>query len=152
MRTVPKAFAYITRRQQLLAFDHVELAAAGTQVPAGTIQPGEAPEAAVLREAIEETGWTRFAAPVLLGRQLFDFSPFGRAELHDRWFFHLPIKGEPPVAWRHFERDGGARPDPIEFRFFWLSFDQAEGLIADHGHFVPALRKLVAQPHGSGDS
>jgi 8-oxo-dGTP pyrophosphatase MutT (NUDIX family) len=35
---------------------------AGIQLPAGTIEPGEAPEAAALREAHEETGLTAFAA------------------------------------------------------------------------------------------
>lgn len=40
---------------------------AGIQLPAGTIEPGEEPEAAALREAREETGLTAFAAVERLG-------------------------------------------------------------------------------------
>ena len=38
---VEKAFAYITRDDELLVFRHVDSPEAGIQVPAGTIEPGE---------------------------------------------------------------------------------------------------------------
>jgi 8-oxo-dGTP pyrophosphatase MutT (NUDIX family) len=49
---------------ELLLFQHAH---AGIQIPAGTIEPGETPEQAVLREAAEETGLTQFSAPQPLG-------------------------------------------------------------------------------------
>lgn len=43
MRTIDKAFAYITRADQLLVFEHVDVPRAGVQVPAGTVKAGEPP-------------------------------------------------------------------------------------------------------------
>ncbi|MBA2247495.1 MAG: NUDIX domain-containing protein, partial [Chloroflexia bacterium] len=59
-----KAFAYITSGptsgptsgHRLLVFSHPLSPEAGIQVPAGTIDDGETPEEAVLREASQETG------------------------------------------------------------------------------------------------
>jgi 8-oxo-dGTP pyrophosphatase MutT (NUDIX family) len=49
---------------ELLLFEHPF---AGTQIPAGTVEVDEAPEAAALREANEETGLSEFANVRLLG-------------------------------------------------------------------------------------
>jgi hypothetical protein len=55
--TVDKVTAFITRgdgpARELLVFRHP---CAGVQLPAGTVEPGETLDAAVLREAAEETG------------------------------------------------------------------------------------------------
>ena len=51
-----KAFAYITHERRLLVFSHPNHPEAGIQVPAGTVEPGETPHAAALREAAEEIG------------------------------------------------------------------------------------------------
>jgi 8-oxo-dGTP pyrophosphatase MutT (NUDIX family) len=54
---VEKVTAFITREQRgkpyLLLFEHPS---AGIQIPAGTVESGEPPEAAVIREVAEETG------------------------------------------------------------------------------------------------
>jgi 8-oxo-dGTP pyrophosphatase MutT (NUDIX family) len=54
-----KVTAFVTREttggRELLVFRHPN---AGVQLPAGTIEPGESPEDAVLREVWEETGLT----------------------------------------------------------------------------------------------
>jgi 8-oxo-dGTP pyrophosphatase MutT (NUDIX family) len=59
-----KVTAFITRVHrgdlQIVVFDHPEIEGSGVgpsiQVPAGTVEPGETAEEAVLREAVEETG------------------------------------------------------------------------------------------------
>lgn len=57
--TVHKVAGFVTRRRgperELLVFRHP---AGGTQLPAGTVEVGEAIEAAVVREVAEETGLT----------------------------------------------------------------------------------------------
>lgn len=145
---VEKAFAYITHRGALLVFRHPNSPEASIQVPAGTIEPGEKPRAAVLREAEEETGLTGLEVSAALGTVDFDFSAFsrsGRDEIHRRHFFHLTAGGEPPDTWRHAERhrsDGGA---PIPFDFFWARLpDDVPPLIADHDALLPRLVDLLS--------
>ena len=53
---VEKAVCYITRDRRILVFEHPGAPDAGIQVPAGTIEPGEDPARAALREAAEESG------------------------------------------------------------------------------------------------
>lgn len=47
-----KAFAYITHQQRLLVFEHPDSPEAGIQVPAGSIEPGETPQAGTLRLSV----------------------------------------------------------------------------------------------------
>lgn len=55
---MPKVVSYVVRDRQLLVFSHddIPLEVVGVQVPAGTIEPGEQPEVAAVREVLEETG------------------------------------------------------------------------------------------------
>ena len=55
-KIVEKVVAYVTSGDRLLVFRHVHEPEAGIQVPAGTVEPGESPDDAVIREAHEETG------------------------------------------------------------------------------------------------
>lgn len=100
-----KVFAYVTNRGRLLVFGHPEAPEAGIQVPAGTLGEGEDPEAAVMREASEETGLVDLELAGFLGERTRDMSDFGLDELHHRRFYHLRCPGDPPEAWRHWERD-----------------------------------------------
>lgn len=59
-----KVTAFCIRDGRLLVFDHP---AAGTQVPAGTVEIGEDPREAALRELIEETGVDRPFVVTTLG-------------------------------------------------------------------------------------
>ena len=52
---------------ELLVFDHVDVPDAGTQVPAGGLEPGESVEEAALREVAEETGLTEATVVRRLG-------------------------------------------------------------------------------------
>jgi 8-oxo-dGTP pyrophosphatase MutT (NUDIX family) len=56
-KKIQKVYAYITSPEgQLLVFEHVDFPEAGVQVPGGTVEVGESVDAAVIREAEEETG------------------------------------------------------------------------------------------------
>jgi 8-oxo-dGTP diphosphatase len=142
-----KVFAYITHNQRLLVFSHPFAPEAGIQVPAGTINQGEHPECAVLREAFEETGLSNLSLDRFLGEQKRDMSDFGRYEIHHRRFYHLRCHGEPPLRWRHEEEhyhtDNSSLP-PITFELFWAALpDEVPPLIADHGAMIPELLKVL---------
>lgn len=135
-----KAFAYITHQQRLLIFSHPYEPEAGLQVPAGTIEDGEKPEQAVLREAFEETGLAGLVLDGFLGEQERDMTDFGREEIHHRYFYHLRYQGEPRAVWRHAELFPSDSHEPHIFEFFWVSvLDGVPELIADHGLMLPRL-------------
>src|SRR5437588_12708917 len=77
-----KVFAYITHHHHLLVFSHLSAPEAGIQVPAGTIEADEHPEAAVLREAFEETGLTDLTLESFLGDHERAMSDFWQMEIH----------------------------------------------------------------------
>lgn len=92
-RFVRKVVGYVVHGDRLLVFTHddVPLDVAGVQVPAGTIEPGETPEDAVVREIWEETG---LPARVVssLGVQRYDMWP-SKPEVHERHFFPARTAG-----------------------------------------------------------
>ncbi len=146
---IRKAFAYITYRGQLLVFRHLDFPEAGIQVPAGTIKPSEAPDAAALREAREETGLETLALVSFLGEQTRDMTDFGKPETHHRFFYHLRCTEPPPIAWQHDEPDAtGAPGEHPRFAFFWAPLpDAVPPLIADHDALLPTLlQRLHAAP------
>jgi 8-oxo-dGTP pyrophosphatase MutT (NUDIX family) len=67
---LPKVTAFITRAapggRDLLLFRHPT---AGVQIPAGTVEEGEAIERAVLREVAEETGLENVRLVTLIGQR-----------------------------------------------------------------------------------
>ncbi|MFI5275136.1 MAG: NUDIX domain-containing protein [Ktedonobacterales bacterium] len=136
-----KVLAYITHGPRLLVLRQPDLPEAGLQVPGGTVEAGELPAAAVLREAWEETGLAGLALVGLLGERTFDMRPYGHAETHHRWFYHLRCAGAVPATWRHFERtpsDGA--PGPISFDFSWVALTGGmPPLIAEMGALLPEL-------------
>jgi ADP-ribose pyrophosphatase YjhB (NUDIX family) len=136
-----KVFAYITHGPRLLVFRHPESPEAGIQVPAGTVHAGEDLEAAVLREATEETGRADLVLVRFLGEQVLDRQDRGLDELHHRYFYHLRCTGDPPATWRHWETDpSDGSPAPIPFDFFWARLpDGVPELIAGHGKLLPQL-------------
>ena len=114
-----KVFAYITNGNRLLVFDHPEHPEAGTQVPSGTRPEEESSEAAVLREAEEETGLEGLKIEGFLGE--VDFLVPEWNQLLRRRFYHLSCPGTPADRWRHFERhpsDGTTAP--ILFELYWV--------------------------------
>ena len=108
---VDKALAYILNGERLLVLRPIDqpYEQTGIQVPGGTVQPGETPAQAVLREACEETGLTDLALIRSLGRIRYDISPL-RPEIQRRHFFHLATNGPVPERWNSAEQHDGLLP------------------------------------------
>ncbi len=111
---VPKVCPVILRRrggmQQILAFRHP---LAGCQLVKGTLEPGERPEQAVLRELEEESGIGQAVIVEKIGEL-----DIGEAGQHWHLFLcqpEAPLKDE----WSFFTADGGG----LTFEFFWYALD-----------------------------
>ena len=104
--TVHKVAALITRgegaERELLVFRHPS---AGIQLPAGTVEEGEAIEAAVLREVWEETGLTEVVIAARLATIPEAMGPDGRMITTSG--VRLRVKPSGAAAW--IEVHGGAR-------------------------------------------
>jgi 8-oxo-dGTP diphosphatase len=139
-----RAYAYVTHGSRLLIFRHVHSADAGLQVPAGTVEDGEDPAAAVLREAQEETGLHGLTLVSFLAKDQRDMSDCGTDELQHRWFFHLRCDLTPPQTWRHAETSNGTH-EPIWFEFFWAQFPHGiPKLVANYDDYLPQLAAALA--------
>jgi 8-oxo-dGTP pyrophosphatase MutT (NUDIX family) len=140
-----KVFAYITRGDRLLVFAHTDFPEAGIQVPAGTVESGEATEFAVMREADEETGLTGLVLDGFLG-DCKRRSDIGLDEVHHRFFYHLRCTAPAPERWQHAETHPHGLPGhpPIRFDFFWAHLDQLPPLIAGHDEMIDRLRAQLA--------
>jgi 8-oxo-dGTP pyrophosphatase MutT (NUDIX family) len=136
-----KVVAYVTHRRRLLVFTHRDFPEAGVQVPAGTVEPDEAPEAAVLREAREETGLSELALVRYLGERWLDLARYGRDGVAHRRFYHVRCLGEPPDTWLAAEEHPSeGEPGPIVFVCAWAPLpDGVPPLRAELGALLPAL-------------
>ncbi|MBO2451072.1 NUDIX domain-containing protein [Actinomadura barringtoniae] len=101
--------AYVIRERavpELLVFDHVGIPRAGTQIPAGGVEPGEELERAVLREVAEETGLT--TARVVRALTVEDKPHPDTGEPRRTTYFHLQAPADTADAWHHaVSGDGG---------------------------------------------
>ena len=116
---VRKATAIVVRdgpsARELLVFEHPDPRGGFTiQLPAGTVESGESPAAAAVRELLEETG-VRAEIVGLAG--VVDERPEGRALR--RWIYVMRPSESTPDEWP-FRCDCAA---PI--RCFWTSFAAA---------------------------
>jgi 8-oxo-dGTP diphosphatase len=113
--------AYVTRerdgRRELLVFDHRDHPEAGTQVPAGRLDPGETLEQGLRRELQEEAGLDR----VRILREI------AGPEEYDRYFpgsdyanhvFHVEPEAELPDEWDHVVLGDGDDAGLV-FRYRW---------------------------------
>ncbi len=106
---VRKAVPVVLRGQgestEILVFDHPR---AGTQLVKGTIEPGESPSHAALRELHEESG-------IQATRTTRELGVWSSPKRRD-WHFHeARVEGALPERWEHFTSDGGGKI----FRFRW---------------------------------
>jgi 8-oxo-dGTP pyrophosphatase MutT (NUDIX family) len=137
--TRSKAICYIVRDGQLLVFRHLDssIEEDGIQVPAGTIQAGEDPEHAALREAREETGLTELSVVRKLGVALYDITPY-RPEIQQRHFFHTALHQETPERWMSQEDHDGTG-EPTRFECFWIPLEQGHVLQSGQGALLANL-------------
>lgn len=99
-----------TSPPRILLFRHPQ---AGVQLVKGSLEPGEAPGAAALRELREESGITTAAIKRDLGN-------WTSGHLGQLWSLHLCETHEAlPERWSHQTLDDHGHV----FSFFWASFD-----------------------------
>lgn len=114
--------AYVTRerdgRKELLVFDQPASPEAGTQVPAGRVDPGEALDQAVLRELYEESGIDR--AEVI--RELTVLGDWMDASPYEEHAFELHLHGDAPDSWDHVVLGDGEDAGMV-FSYRWLPID-----------------------------
>jgi 8-oxo-dGTP pyrophosphatase MutT (NUDIX family) len=134
-----KVLCYVVRDGWLLVFRHTDYSCeeVGIQVPAGSIRPEETPEDAALREAREETGFTKFRIVRKLGEVIYDISPY-RFEIQRRRVFQLELTEPTPERWASQELHDGER-DPTDFECFWIPLEAAHVLQSGQGALLGAL-------------
>lgn len=137
---VQKAFAYVTRGDDLLVFRHRDhpLNEVGVQVPAGTVRHGESPQEAAEREVQEETGLTTLLLVAPLGTADYDVRP-GRPEVHERHFFHFAAPLDTADEWLWHEDHDGLQ-EPTAFLFWWLPIQKGHVLAAGMGALLSRVR------------
>jgi len=143
---VAKALAYITQGERLLVFRQPDFPEAGVQVPGGSVEVGEALEAAALREAREETGLGQLVVQSYLGsaeyRLKVDVGP-----PHLRHFFHLAC-GAPTLArWEHIELKPSLGGAPARLELWWEPLSTVK-LDWEMDHYLAALRQRMGRAGG----
>jgi 8-oxo-dGTP pyrophosphatase MutT (NUDIX family) len=121
-----KVLIYATSRDRLLVFDEPDFPEVELQVPGGTVEPGEDIEAAALREFTEETGLQPNGTLIPISTCDYHFVKQGKSVCHRRHHFHIALPGRQPDSWLHREMTPFSGGDPILFRFFWISMDEAK--------------------------
>ncbi|PIF73955.1 NUDIX domain-containing protein [Variovorax sp. 54] len=124
---IPKACAcLVDARGRLLVFRHPE--DGNMQLPKGTIEPGESPEAAVRRELLEESGLVfagRLESLGTLEREC-EAGVEGNTHRHpQRW--HIFLMRDPrdlPETFEHMAT-GSPEEEGLVFSFYWLEADAA---------------------------
>lgn len=142
---VRKVVAYVIHEQRLLVFTHddVPIEVAGVQVPAGSIEPGEEPGSAAVREVREETG-LRAHVVRSLGVERYDVRP-SKTQVHERHFFELQLLDEQaPERWGAGEDDPSDGGAPQRWTCYWIPLRDAHVLAAGFGARLGSVRAAQA--------
>ena len=123
-KAVPVVLRRVADRVEILMFRHPN---AGIQIIKGTVESGEGPERAALRELGEEAGIVDGESVGSLGRSTAIVQG-------ERWHFYRCRTGELPDRWSHVTDDDGGH----DFRFFWQALSGAPPAPCDP-RFVRAL-------------
>lgn len=116
---VPKVCAYVTRDEgrQLLVFEGPEYDR--FQVPKGTVEPGERPADAVLRELFEESGVRSVASSRLIASDVWTRRRTANGvKKYLRYFYHLEADVRRD-GWDHVVT-GEGKERGSTFRYSWL--------------------------------
>lgn len=140
-----RVFTYITRADQMLIIEYVDGRYLQPQVPGGTLESGELPEHAALREAYEETGLSALRLVRCLGSFVRDLTDIGRNETIVAWFFHLHTDEVTAESWRHFECDSSEGLGPIELALSWVALSDIPVLGGIDDAMLPELLLSVAE-------
>jgi len=119
MDTIKKVHSYVTYKNKLLLFTHVDFPEAGIQMPGGTVEGGEEIREAVIREAYEETGLKGFHLVRKPGTVHHDLNEFGVNAVHERHYFHLKVSVYPGDTWVSYEdKPSDGSEGSIALRFY----------------------------------
>jgi 8-oxo-dGTP diphosphatase len=141
---IAKVLAYVVRTDasdlRLLVFEHAHHPNAGLQVPAGTVEAGELPEAALWRELAEESG-LRPPQVTLVGK-LAEF-PQPEWDLN-RYVYLLRATDGLPSGWRQSVTGSGEDAGLI-FEYRWEALSRLPRLAGDQDRWLPLIAATLAQ-------
>ena len=150
MPVIEKACACVVQRGSVLVFCHPH-SDAGVQLPKGTIEPGETPTQAVVRELAEESGVRLSATPQLIAEMKFTGSKNKvfpeRTPTQQRWFIFRFDAVEPlPERWSH-TATGSPEEDGLIFDYFWHPLDASFTNTHPHSdaRFATVIDALLAR-------
>lgn len=147
-----KVMAYIVRRgaavTEILVFDHVDMPEAGVQLPAGTIDNGEIPRMAAIREVHEETGLSDFSSIIFLGSHFYYYWP--PKTLLKRYCF-LFVSEDKRDEWVHVVQ-GAGEDAQMRFRIYWLPINHSLRLTSDFGLYLRNTKELIEKGSVLSDS
>jgi 8-oxo-dGTP pyrophosphatase MutT (NUDIX family) len=117
-----RVLAYVTRerhgRTELLVFDQRGDPEAGTQVPAGRLDPGESLEEGLLRELHEETGLDR----VRIVREMPVLGDWALQSPYENHAFEVRPEEATPDRWDHVVHGDGDDAGMV-FEYRWEAVD-----------------------------
>lgn len=140
-----KVVAYICRFHQglweLLVFDHdSQFSGAGTQVPSGTVEPGEELPTALEREILEESGLEKLMVVSQIDQ--YDFQHPSSGKTICRHVFLVLAPNETRDHWTHQVRGSGL-DSTLNFHYRWVPLAQARNLSADLGRSLKNCIQLL---------
>lgn len=127
---IPKVLAYIIQYNQILTFRHRDYPEAGIQVPAGTVDPGESPEEAVLREVREESGIKGLHIQEKIG--VYSYFHEQKKEWQERHVFVLISNNSLPEQWTHTV-SSGTDDKGLVFEYEWIPIAEKDHLESSQG-------------------
>lgn len=140
-----KAYVYILHGDRLLVFRERAHRDSGVQVPGGTLDPGETPEAGARREVAEETGRDDLVIDGYVGNHIWTYQWRHVTGRYRRHFFFGRFDNPAPETWEHWEMTPSDGGDPFTMRFYWVPFLNARPRLAHgYGRELITLRQRLA--------